>query len=43
MVTAFDCHDAKVATVMGSTQAFYDTVESEGRLMKQCKIKYRYS
>ncbi len=31
--------DAKVATVLGSIPAFSDTVESEGRQMKQCWIQ----
>jgi hypothetical protein len=32
---------AKVATVLvGSIPASSDTVESEGRQMKQCRIKY---
>jgi hypothetical protein len=32
--------DAKVATVLGSFPASSDTVESEGRQMKQCWIMY---
>ncbi len=32
--------NAKVATVLGSIPAFSDTVESEGRQMKQCWITY---
>ncbi len=32
--------NAKVATVLGSIAASSDTVESEGRQMKQCWIKY---
>jgi hypothetical protein len=31
---------AKSATVLGSIQASSDTVESEGRQMKQCGITY---
>jgi len=34
--------DAKVATVLGSIPASSDTLESEGRQMKQCWIKYLY-
>jgi hypothetical protein len=30
----------KVATVLGSIPAASDTVESEGRQMKQCRVKY---
>ncbi len=32
--------NAKVATVLGSILASSDTVESEGRQMKQCRITY---
>jgi hypothetical protein len=32
--------NAKVATVLGSIPASFDTVESKGRQMKQCWIKY---
>jgi hypothetical protein len=32
--------NAIVATVLGSLPAFTGTVESEGRQMKQCCIKY---
>ncbi len=32
--------NAEVATVLGSIPASSDTVESEGRQMKQCWIKY---
>jgi hypothetical protein len=35
LVKASDCH-AEVAIVLGSILASSDTVESEGRLMKQC-------
>ncbi len=32
--------NAKVATLLGSIPASSDTVESEGRQMKQCSVTY---
>jgi hypothetical protein len=32
--------NAEVPTVQGSIPVSFDTVESEGRQMKQCRIKY---
>jgi hypothetical protein len=32
--------NAKIARVLGSIPASTDTVESKGRQMKQCRIKY---
>jgi hypothetical protein len=32
----FPFHNAEVASALGSIPASYDTVESEGRQMKQC-------
>jgi hypothetical protein len=32
--------NAKVATILGSLPASSDTMESEGRQMKQCGIQY---
>ncbi len=41
VVRASDDNQCQVATVQGSIPASHDTVESEGRQIKQCWIKYR--
>ncbi len=40
MVVEWLAVDAKVATVLGMISASSDTVESEGRQMKQCCITF---
>jgi hypothetical protein len=37
VVRPSDCHNAPVARVLGSIPASVDTVESEGRQIKQCE------
>jgi hypothetical protein len=40
-IDIFDRASSKVVTILGSILAFSDTVEPEGRQMKQCPIRQR--